>query len=704
VLSPLISAIEIITENFSVFATVVVAATAAVVAYKIAMNFSSIVEGVTKALTAAKTAVLDVNAAMAANPIGAVITLLAALAAALITAYNTSDTFRTKVNSAFSKVKEGAQSLVIKLKSIPLAFKNIVDIVKKLLSGESVDLSSYVWSYAETTEGMWEAYNNKVADIREKHAASVAEAASVVVTTVEDAGEDIESSIKSTADTATSTSSTTTATVLSDAEKIKNAYSGSILETISNFFSNLKSKNWSGVGSALVTIGWGQISASQRKTLTAWALKSLTTINEAYESDGLVGLIETADNLLAGVADYLTENSDTLATGIRGIFDGIVETTKSDGKSILSSLYSIGESIVKITSTSFPEASETISGVVTSIGTWGSAILSFVQANWVGLLVAAVVLLVNSLVTLWDTSDGFRDWTANIKKSISKVFSTVKEVVENFIKALPKTIKILLNAIPQALKWLVGEALPAAIKWIFGELLPMLIEALGDIIAELLEYVLSGQAFTDMLEIGVTLISSLIDGIFYAIPKIGSSLLTAIGKIVSSIGQAFKDLWSNILSIGENIVKGIFEGFTNGVKSLWQGIKDVCAGIVDGIKEFFGIHSPSTMFRDEVGQYMALGIGEGFEKAIPQTIRDMQDELDGVTASLNTTLTPALAGIGETSGTSTDISSLYALLNAYLPALANMQVVLDGGALVGELAPQMDMQLGRIAMRKERGN
>jgi phage-related protein len=223
-------------------------------------------------------------------------------------------------------------------------------------------------------------------------------------------------------------------------------------------------------------------------------------------------------------------------------------------------------------------------------------------------------------------------------------------------------------------------------------------------VAELLEYVVSGQAFTDMLDIGVTLVSSIIEGVFYAIPKIGQSLLTAIGKIISSIGQAYKKLWSNILSIGENIVSGIFQGFTNGVKNLWQAIKDACAGIVNGIKSFFGIHSPSTMFRDEVGQYMALGIGEGFEKAIPQTIRDMQDELDGVTASLHTTLTPALAGIGETSGTNTDISSLYALLSAYLPALANMQVVLDGGALVGELAPQMDMQLGRIAMRKERGN
>lgn len=52
------------------------------------------------------------NAAMNANPIGIVVSLLGAMAGALVTAYTTSDTFRNKVNSAFSTFKSIASSAI----------------------------------------------------------------------------------------------------------------------------------------------------------------------------------------------------------------------------------------------------------------------------------------------------------------------------------------------------------------------------------------------------------------------------------------------------------------------------------------------------------------------------------------------------------------------------------------------------------------
>ena len=48
------------------------------------------------------------------------------------------------------------------------------------------------------------------------------------------------------------------------------------------------------------------------------------------------------------------------------------------------------------------------------------------------------------------------------------------------------------------------------------------------------------------------------------------------------------------------------------------------------------------------------------------------------------------------------VSKLFAFLQEYLPGMANMQLVMDSGAVIGELAPGMDKALGRIAYRKER--
>ena len=46
---------------------------------------------------------------------------------------------------------------------------------------------------------------------------------------------------------------------------------------------------------------------------------------------------------------------------------------------------------------------------------------------------------------------------------------------------------------------------------------------------------------------------------------------------------------------------------------------------------------------------------------------------------------------------------LLVFLQQYIPEMTNMRLVLDSGALVGELAPGMDTALGKLADRDGRG-
>ena len=48
-------------------------------------------------------------------------------------------------------------------------------------------------------------------------------------------------------------------------------------------------------------------------------------------------------------------------------------------------------------------------------------------------------------------------------------------------------------------------------------------------------------------------------------------------------------------------------------------------------------------------------------------------------------------------------NKLFNILEQYFPEFANLKVCLDSGALVGELAPAMDEEIGEIIRRKERG-
>ena len=73
-------------------------------------------------------------------------------------------------------------------------------------------------------------------------------------------------------------------------------------------------------------------------------------------------------------------------------------------------------------------------------------------------------------------------------------------------------------------------------------------------------------------------------------------------------------------------------------------IKKVGNKITSSIKSFFGIHSPSRLMRDEVGEQLTAGIAKGFENGIPQTIRDvnaaMVDLNNGINSSLNPVINP----------------------------------------------------------------
>ncbi len=103
----------------------VVGLTTAFVTYKAAMVAMSIINTVRKATESMTLAQAALNAIMAANPIVLVVTAIAALVAALITAYKTSDEFRAKVDAAFQKIKDAIGTAIDWIKDKVEWLKNL---------------------------------------------------------------------------------------------------------------------------------------------------------------------------------------------------------------------------------------------------------------------------------------------------------------------------------------------------------------------------------------------------------------------------------------------------------------------------------------------------------------------------------------------------------------------------------------------------
>ena len=119
---------------------------------------------------------------------------------------------------------------------------------------------------------------------------------------------------------------------------------------------------------------------------------------------------------------------------------------------------------------------------------------------------------------------------------------------------------------------------------------------------------------------------TLAEGLIKFIPQ----LISKIPQIIKSMVSAFKQGVKDFANIGKNLLNGIWEGIKNTKDWLLNKIKGFAKTITNGIKSFFGIHSPSKLFRDEIGKNLILGVGVAFEKdddLIDKQISDFGDDV-----------------------------------------------------------------------------
>lgn len=227
-------------------------------------------------------------------------------------------------------------------------------------------------------------------------------------------------------------------------------------------------------------------------------------------------------------------------------------------------------------------------------------------------IMSIVQLIIDNLPTILEAGvqilfalmEGIAEALPDLVPQIVKVIIKIMEIFnENFDKFLMLGIKIILGLIEGLIK-----SIPDILKN-----LPTIIMA-----------IINFFTLSKFLSIGKSIITGLIKGLGQAIPN----LLKNIPKIIGQIINTFKSGgWSGI---GKNIIQGIINGFSSMGSFVKKAIKNVCSSMLNGIKSFFGIHSPSTLMRDQVGKYLPQGIAVGIEtdtgKAL-DSIDKMNDEI-----------------------------------------------------------------------------
>lgn len=139
--------------------------------------------------------------------------------------------------------------------------------------------------------------------------------------------------------------------------------------------------------------------------------------------------------------------------------------------------------------------------------------------------------------------------------------------------------------------------------------------------------------FTTVLSGGASAVLAVVAAIALFANITGSDiggLFDSITEGIKSFIKAAAQFVKQFIDFGWNLMVGLWNGIAEGAKAVIQGIKEIGETIIETFKNVLGIHSPSTRMRDEVGQYIDLGIAEGIKRyfgPVVQAAEEVMEEL-----------------------------------------------------------------------------
>lgn len=120
------------------------------------------------------------------------------------------------------------------------------------------------------------------------------------------------------------------------------------------------------------------------------------------------------------------------------------------------------------------------------------------------------------------------------------------------------------------------------------------------------------------------LVGSAWNGITSTVSNGVNNVMNTVKGIGGKIKGAFNGAGNWLLSAGGNIINGLVNGIKNAIGSAVNAAKSAASSVVNAAKSALGIHSPSRVFRDEVGKMIPAGLGKGVEANMNLAVNPIQ--------------------------------------------------------------------------------
>ena len=461
-------------------------------------------------------------------------------------------------------------------------------------------------------------------------------------------------------------------------------------------------------------------------------------LNAAMNANPIVLVVTAIAALVSALVWFFTQTE----TG-RKAWAAFTSFLSSAWQSVVSFVTGLGQNIANFFTQTIPNAIQSViqwfkqlpsaigtalSNLITSIGTWavsfGQSALQAGQqfvsniANFLTNLPATIAYWLASGITfvvLWAAQLG------------SQAISAGQQFLTNlgtFLMQLPGNIwNWLTSTVASVASWAAqmgANALSAGSRFLsnVGTFISQLPANVGSWLSGAVSAAASfvGRMASNAVNAGSRFLSSIGSYISQVPGRIGAGLsgaISAVGSFASSMasgalraGQQFLSNLVNTLasipgrmvSIGSQIVHGIISGITGSIGKVGSAILGGVKDAISGVKNFLGIHSPSRLFRDQIGRNIGLGLAQGISNSQAAVMSSMNGMASDIASTRFTTpdvatgygLSPTRASV-STGGEPLSGELLGELLSELRALHADMPLIME------KLGIEVDgRELGRV--------
>lgn len=326
---------------------------------------------------------------------------------------------------------------------------------------------------------------------------------------------------------------------------------------------------------------------------------------------GVQSLIKSIAGMVPKITEILSRASAAIMKSapdiLRALAQGILDALPGFSAVAAEIVTQIAADLIDLLPTTVSTLMDIIVRVVESL----TAMLPSLTPKLTAALVQIIQALVNNLPLL------LKAGLELVKGLVQGILDALPVLIDALPKLIRSIIDFLLKSIPEIIR--TGVQLFTSLVQALPEIIKQIVDVLPEIISGIIDALLDNLPL--IIKAGVELLTAIVSDV----PTIINTIVAAVPQIINGIIEAFGELWGKMWEIGRHMIEGLWEG----IKSMGSWLGDRCREFgdnwVSGFKTIFGIHSPSKLFRDEIGKNLALGLGEGFTDNMAKISRQMQE-------------------------------------------------------------------------------